>query len=68
MPVNKIESINQPVPSLWRARVRHEIKTQANRNFLNGFNPGLISYVHNGDEFISIMAEDDSVNSTLEYR
>lgn len=53
LPVRRIQNIENPMPGFWRmlARKGKDIGTASS------------GFVHNGDEFISVMADDDTVSS-----
>ena len=63
--VGKVQLIENPVPGLWRVPTRKDIQVEV-KAFLG---PKMetrnvpSAFIHNGDEFLSVVAEDDSVCS-----
>jgi len=51
-PVNKVQYIEDPTPGFWRA---HAVKAKTAKT--------ATAFVHNGDEFISVMTDDNSACS-----
>lgn len=51
--IGKIQHIENPLPGFWRVPNTGELETQTIRS----------AFVHNGDEFISVLVDDDSVYS-----
>jgi hypothetical protein len=53
LPVSKIQNIENPIPGFWRVPVRRgkDVRTMSS------------AFVHNGDDFISVMTENNAISS-----
>jgi hypothetical protein len=70
-PVGKIQFIENPMPGFWRVPVKKDIQSkvpvyqiiQIKQKTETRTETVTTAFVHNGDEFISVMADDNTVSS-----
>jgi hypothetical protein len=64
--VSKIHSIEHPVPRLWRLRGKKMAQVEIVTSLASSkmeTRAVFTTYIHNGDEFLSVVTDDDSVQS-----
>jgi hypothetical protein len=70
-PIGKIQFIENPMPGFWRVPVKKDIQSkvpvyqiiQIKQKTETRTETVTSAFVHNGDEFISVMADDNTVSS-----